>query len=203
VIASGLGELAPKALRIRIAEGAYRRNYGAQWLDADIRQHYLHDAATLSASEPLRPSDWFGYYLARPSVKVGHEALRSFSGELGLRWEAPLVDPEFLGSLSGSLRWHDYRGRRHLLRTLFADLLPKAIIDRRGKIAFNTALFGPYTREFAAEWDGRGTPAGVNGEWLKNHWQSSEVSAGTAPLLHHVWLAAQETRRLEDGARCQ
>jgi asparagine synthase (glutamine-hydrolysing) len=200
---SGLGELAPKALRIRAAEADYQEHYRAEWLDGELRQRYIHDAATLSAAEPLRPSEWFGYYLARPSVKVGHDAVRAFMAELGLRWEAPLVAPAFLGALTGSVRWHEYRGRRHLLRALFADLLPKAIIDRRGKVAFNAALFGPHTRAFAEEWDGTGVPAGVDGQWLKNHWQSSEVSAGTAPLLHHVWLRTQEIRSTREGARCR
>src|SRR5205814_6779919 len=114
-----------------------------------------------------------------------------------------LVDREFLGSLSGSVGWRQYRGRQHLLRMFFADLLPAEIIDRSTKVAFNSALFGPYTREFAERWDGTGTPAGVNGEWLKHHWQSANVSAGTAPLLHYVWLASEGSRQTLDGARCR
>lgn len=203
VLRRGVSALAPKALRIRAAESAFATDYRAEWLDADLRQHYIRDAATLVASEPLQPSRWFGHYLALPSVRVGHAAVRTFSAELGLRWEAPLVNAQFLGALGGTLRWHEYRGRRHLLRTLFSGLLPDEIIARRSKVSFNAALFGPYTREFAARWDGTGTPAGVKGEWLKNHWQSPQVSAGTAPLLHHVWLATQQSSSARGGARCR
>lgn len=198
----GLGELAPRRLRIRSAEADYTRNYGAEWLDADLRQRYFRDAAVLVASEPLLPSRWYGHYLSLPSVRIGHESLRAFKSGLGLRWQAPLVDREFLGALSGALSWHEYRGRRHLLRALFSELLPAQIIDRRTKVAFNTALFGPYTRKFAAEWSGEGTPAGVDSEWLKLHWQSSQVFAGTAPLLHHVWLARQRAQSTHPGSRC-
>jgi len=203
VLSRAVRELGSKAMRIRATEAEFHAHYRAEWLEPDIRRHYIRDAAALSAAEPLRPREWFGHYLARPAVKVGHEALRAFKSEFGLRWEAPLVDPFFLGALSGSVRWHEYRGRRHLLRTLFNDLLPAAIVERRGKVAFNSALFGPYTREFAARWDGTGAPEGVNGEWLKRHWQSGDVSAGTAPLLHHVWLATQRRRSTRDGARCR
>ena len=203
LLRAGIVELAPRPLRVRAAEHALARNYRADWLDADLRRRYFRDSATLAASEPLRPARWFGHYLSRPSVKVGHAAIRAFKARLGLRWEAPLVNPQFLGALAGTVRWHEYRGRRHLLRTLFSDLLPDEIIDRRTKVAFNSAFFGPYTREFAKGWDGTGTPAGVKGEWLKSHWQSDQISAGTAPLLHHVWLATQQSSSALGGARCR
>jgi asparagine synthase (glutamine-hydrolysing) len=199
----GMAEMVPRPLRRQAAEAALTRDYRTEWLDADLRQRYLRDAAELAAEEPLRPSDWFGHYLARPSVTVGHAAVRAFHARCGLRWEAPLVDTEFLGSMRASLRWYDYRGRRHLLRALFSDFLPDEIIDRRTKARFNGALFGPCTRDFAARWDGEGTPHGVDGEWLKEHWQSQTVSAGTASLLHHVWLASEGTRAGQAGARCR
>jgi hypothetical protein len=102
--------------------------------------------------------------------------------------------------MAGTVRWHEYRGRRHLLRELFADLLPAAIVERRGKVGFNNAFFGVHTRAFAERWDGTGTPEGVDARWLKDHWQSSTVSAGTAPLLHHVWLASERRRDKANGA---
>jgi asparagine synthase (glutamine-hydrolysing) len=187
-------ELAPRPVRVRAATAALATDYGAQWLEPDLRQRYLRAAAALDAAEPWRPSQWFAEYLARPGVTIGHRSLRAFKARLGLQWEAPLVDREFLGSLRGSLCWHDYRGRSHLLRTLFADLLPDAIIERRTKASFNTALFGPFTRAFAARWDGTGAPPGVDAEWLQQHWLSPSPSAGTATLLHHVWLAAEGSR---------
>jgi len=199
----GVTEMVPRPMRRRAAEAALARDYRAEWLDADLRQRYFRQAATLAADEPLRPSGWFGQYLTRPSVSVGHAAVRTYHARFGLRWEAPLVDPEFMGSMRAALRWYDYRGRRHLLRSLFSDLLPDEIIERRTKARFNSALFGPCTRDFAARWNGEGTPEGVDGEWLKAHWQSQPVSAGTASLLHHVWLAVEGTGTSRAGARCR
>jgi asparagine synthase (glutamine-hydrolysing) len=199
----GLLELAPRPLRGRSATAACVRSYGAEWLHPDLRQDYLRRVGELDASEPLRPSLWFGHYLARPHVTIGHASLQAFKARFGLRWVAPLVDQEFLGSLRGGLGWRDYRGRRHLLRSFFSELLPDEIIERRSKATFNTALFGPYTRAFAARWEGTGAPAGVDAEWLKQHWVSDAVSAGTAPLLHHVWLASEGGRAPDLGEPCR
>ena len=184
-------ELAPNPLRMRWTVDRLLRDSRAEWLDEDLDRRYVRVAASVAAAEPLRPGRWFDYYLSRPTVQIGHASLRSFKARHDLQWEAPLVDREFLGALKSWLRWHEYRGRRHLLRTVFSNL-PKDLIERRTKASFNTALFGTYTREFAEAWNGAGAPDGVDGEWLKQHWSSADVSARTAPLLHHVWLTAHE-----------
>jgi asparagine synthase (glutamine-hydrolysing) len=171
------------------------REASTPWLDESFAVGYRDVLARVALAEPLRPALWYDYYLSRPSVQIGHASLRAFKARHGLQWEAPLVDRRFLGSLKASVSWHGYRGRRHLLHTFFPDLPPE-ILDRRSKASFNSALFGEHTRAFAEQWNGDGVPEGVNAEWLKEHWQSAHVSARTASLLHHVWLAVHRNHAL-------
>ena len=183
--------LAPRAQRGRWLVEEIEEGYSPVWLVDDLRRDLIRRVALLQAEEPLRPSQWASYHLSMPNVWVGTHNVVTFAARFGLRWEAPLLSPEFMGALRGNVRWWEYRGRDILLRHHFADLLPPEILERRTKALFGDAYFGPYTREFARQWDGGGMPVGVDTEWLKDHWTNAEsIHAGTAMLLQSAWLAA-------------
>lgn len=192
-----LQSLAPWPMRETLLGRRLDRNYGAAWLSTDVRRDLLRKIARLDASEPLRARPYSEYALNLPARQIGHHNLRAVHARFGLRWQAPLYDLTFLGSLAG-LRWHDYQGRTEFLRRHFHDLLPVEIIERRTKAVFNGAYMGRSTRAFAQRWNGEGVPEGVDAEWLKDHWSNAtDIDVGTTTLLHRAWLATEGAVRSE------
>ncbi|MCU1459180.1 MAG: hypothetical protein JWL73_3272 [Actinomycetia bacterium] len=184
--------LAPHALRRRWATNEIDAAYGADWLHADLRRDLVARAAALAAEEPLSAADWGPYHLSMPRVWIGDHNVRAFAAAHGLRYEAPLMAPDFLAAVADQVPWWEFRGRDILLRHHFADVLPAAILERRTKSVFNEAYFGRHTRAFAARWDGTGLPEGVDARWLKDHWAGTgAIHAGTSMLLHQAWLATE------------
>ncbi len=162
-----------------------------------MRATLVARAAVLDAGEPLSPRRWLEHHLVLPWVAVGLRNLRALHAALGFRWEAPLLDLQFLGALVGSTRWWEYRGRAELLRRHFADLVAPEVAERTSKASFTSVLFGASTRAFATAWDGTGVPDGVRPDRLRAEWLTQAPHIGTAVLLHIAWLASAGVRRDE------
>jgi asparagine synthase (glutamine-hydrolysing) len=185
--------LCPRAVRRPTVVADITESYPTPWLSNELRQQLVERLVELYEAEPVPPARYPPYSLGLPWVRDAHENIRAFHVAYGLRWKAPLHDPSFLGSLCGTVAWHEYRGRTTLLRRYFSSLLPDEIIERRSKAVFNDAYFAAETRAFARRWDGAGVPDGVDGLWLKEHWtNASPIHGGTALLLHYAWLASED-----------
>ena len=61
---------------------------------------------------------------------------------------------------------------------LFGDVLPREVTHRTTKAVFSEAFFGPYAREFAERWNGRGLDTTlVDPQRLRDTWLGPEFDA--------------------------
>ena len=103
----------------------------------------------------------------------------------------PFLEPAFLAALAHDGACWGYAGRTDLMRMLFADLLPDAVLARSTKASFNKARFGATERAFASAWDGSGFNDDlVDVEGLRRHWLSVEPSSTSGLLMQAAWLAS-------------
>lgn len=125
----------------------------------------------------------------RPIVLTLH-GLDLLAADEGTRIVSPLLDLGFLASLGGFLGKRGVGGRTALMRALFGELLPEAVLTRATKATFGEAFCGPLTRALAKGWDGSGLdPELVNPDALRSYWgDGSDMRALglTAILLQAV-----------------
>ena len=111
----------------------------------------------------------------------------------GVTVHSPFLEPSYFVALAragGRWGWGD---RTDTMRALFADVLPEALISRRGKAEFSAPMFSNHTRAFAKIWDGRsGIDAGLlDGDGLRQVWTAPRPHSGSAMALQAAWLASQ------------
>jgi len=97
-----------------------------------------------------------------------------------------------VAATGGFLGW---TGRAATMRSLFGDLLPREVLERRSKALFANAVFTRHTREFARRWNGSGVDTTlVDTEALRDNWLSPTPHAPSMSLLQQAWLAQRGRR---------
>ena len=160
--------LTPRAVAIRMAEMA---EFGAMPLS-------------------WRASTW--WLLGRSAI---HALIQNYR-ELGVDYQAkvshPLLDTGFVAALAREGGLWGYPGRTALMRHLFSDVLPDALLSRSSKARFNTSRYTDVERDFARGWDGSGVDTGlVDVERLRAYWLSPNASSGPGLLMQSVWMQQQ------------
>lgn len=198
-----LGRAHAVAIAIAVAPTPLRRRHLARvfaddglqaWLRPDAREQHFHRVAADLVSEPLGWDASVRWLRRRRSSTVMAANHRALATEHDVSILDPLAHDAFLSALAAwGGRWGT-SGRTTALRALVGDLLPDSVLDRRSKALFNSAYFGPESREFARTWDGTGFDPGiVNAEALRREWLSPSPSAMSTPLLHSAWLSTVGT----------
>ena len=103
----------------------------------------------------------------------------------GAAVHSPFLAPSYFDALArAGGRW-GWGGRTETMRALFGDVVPEALISRRGKAEFSEPMFSNHTRRFARRWDGQSgiDPALVDGA-----------------ALRRIWTGPRDALRLGDGA---
>lgn len=183
---------APVALRA-MAE-TRRSPTPAPWLAPWVRAEW---ARTQGAARAHEPATWPAFLRwtrrERPAVLM-LETWELLAAERGAAHATPFWDPVFLRSLAVWGGRFGRGSRTQLMRALFGDLLPDAILARRSKARFSRAYFGEPTRRFAENWDGVIPGAQVvDRDTLRTHWFSDLPWTTSATLLQAAWLE-QNTR---------
>lgn len=158
--------------------------------------HDRRAALRIGADMAGSPRTWSARmrWLARRRIwAVTRQGMDRHASRHDARTYAPFVDRRFLavlGAVGGRLGIGD---RTAVMRLLSADLLPRALVNRETKAEFSEPYFGPYTRRFAQEWDGRSgiDPDVVDADALRAMWLSDRPHGLSAALLQSAWLATQ------------
>ena len=114
----------------------------------------------------------------------------------GVEFRAPMLAPRFTASLAQAGGWRGFGGRAATLRTLFGELLPADVIERRSKAVFSHAFFTDVTRRFAHEWSGEGLDESlVDADALRRTWTAPVVDFRSVLLLQSAWCNDHATAR--------
>ncbi len=151
-------------------------------------------AARVAREQASAPRTWAQRMLwsARwRTWRVTAESVALLGADHGAAVASPFLDPIYLASLArAGGRW-GWGNRTETMRALFGDLLPDALLTRRGKAEFSGALFGPETVAFARSWDGRSgiDPTLIDGDGLRRAWLADYPPFPTSMILQAAWLA--------------
>jgi len=192
VVTEAFKGVLPRPVR-RVVIGRRERNGLARpWLRPSALEQHARLMTADDVERPLR-YDRGTWFLSRQRFwGVAGTNQRETAAEYGLRTADPLLDPGFLAALARRGGGWGFTGRTAVMRALFSDVLPPEVLARRTKAAFNRAVTGPGTLEFAESWDGSGVdPDLVDPEVLRALWLSDSPTMPTGMLLHSAWLASQ------------
>ncbi|MHA7985482.1 asparagine synthase-related protein [Rathayibacter sp. CAU 1779] len=169
------------------------RDYAEQlpWITQKARRMLANDLA----AEERAPLHWGRETRAMASGRVAltlAHNLQLLADEYNVRVAHPLQSPAFMFALAREGGRWGYAGRTDLMRHLFSDLLPDALLSRSTKAHFGAVRWGTPEREFARSWDGGGVPDDlVDVEALRSEWLSERPAGASVPLLHAAWLHSQ------------
>ena len=179
----------------RVRAGRYAR--GRRWVQLPWLRppHDRRLAEAIAFDMAGSPRTWIARmrWLARRRMwPISQRAMDLYAGDHDVRTYAPLLDRGFLASLGAAGGRLGIGDRTAVMRLLGAELLPPALIDRETKAEFSESYFGPHTKRFAQEWDGRDgiDPDVVDADALRAMWLSDRPHGLSAALLQSAWLAA-------------
>ena len=161
------------------------------WLTADGAA-LAADRLARDAAAPLRWDRETVRLLGRRAAEVFTHNYDLVAKEHDVEVEHPLVAPEFVHALARAGGFWGYAGRTDLMRRLFVDLLPDAILARTTKAHFGQVRWGPPERTFARSWDGAGLDTRlVDATRVRAEWLSDRPAGASALALQAAWLVAE------------
>ncbi|MDQ7993993.1 MAG: asparagine synthase-related protein [Propionicimonas sp.] len=184
-----VGALAPRAAHRGWARRRVERAGLLAWLRPPHRDRALRDLAA-GTSEPLRWDRAVAGSLLRRPARILRQNLETTIAEYGHRPVNPFLDQEFALALAATGGPVGLGDRTTMMRRLFGDLLPPAVLGRQDKAAFGDTRWGSVERDFARSWSGAGLGDEVDPEVLRAAWLSDFPPPGAAFLLHAAWLAS-------------
>ena len=170
-----------------------RRRSGVDlpWLTSKAQGELI---ALSTAEDATMPTTWpkrVFWLVGRRYIEVMLRSMDVLAGEAGTRIVHPLLDARFVAAVATAPGPVGFPTRTGAMSTLFADLLPEAILGRDSKTSFDTIFWNRHARSFAAAWDATGVDATlVDIEKLRVTWLSPTPDARSATFLQAAWLAS-------------
>ena len=163
-----------------------------RWLTPE----FAKAAAAVAADEVLNRPLHFGAGVRLLRRHRSHVALLTTSAATAHGFDVslhqPLLEPaviEATAELGGPFGW---AYRPALLREVFSDVVPAAVIARTDKADFTDATFGPESRAFAESWDGNGLDTSlVIPEALRAAWLAPTGNALSLLALQQAYVASR------------
>lgn len=188
-----LRPLVPRPLlRARAARAPTRHGVPwSRWLAPPAARAHARSLAAELAAEPHTWSSRVRWKARRRRLALTRESFERLGADTGTLIVHPLLDPRAVDALARSGGRLGFGDRSATLRALFGDLLPRELLERPGKAAFDDVFWGPATRAFARRLleDGRpAVPALVDRRGLAESWTSARPPAVSLLLLQASWL---------------
>ncbi len=183
--------LEPGPLRTAGARRRLRRADLLPWLTAEGAA-LAADRLARDAAAPLRWDRETARLLGRHAAEIFTDNYALVAREHDVLVEHPLVAPGFVHALARAGGPWGYAGRTDLMRRLFSDLLPEALLARPTKAHFGQVRWGGPERDFARAWDGTGLDTRlVDVSRVRAEWLSDRPAGASALALQAAWLAAE------------
>jgi asparagine synthetase B (glutamine-hydrolysing) len=178
---------APPPLRRYALERRTEIHY--PWLRPDALQAVLARYAHQTSQAPLRWAAYLDWVRRLRYLRVGSASQETLAEDAGMLEVHPFLDPTFSAALASLPRRSRFADRTEAMRSLFGDLLPEAVIERRTKASFDRAFWNEPSRRFAAEWNGSGVDTDlVDPDALRSEWLSESPDPRSYTLAQSVWI---------------
>jgi asparagine synthase (glutamine-hydrolysing) len=186
--------LALSPRRLRAIEWRRRRSMPYPWLRPAGRK-LVHRAVARDAVEmPQRWNVSMGYWYRTRAYAGLINALPLVASDFDVGVTNPFLHPSVLRALAQAGGPTGFASRTAATTELFGDLLPKAILTRPTKASFSAPVWGPATRQFAAEWSGEGVDHRyVDAVALREEWLKPVPHYATMLLMQSAWLHEETT----------
>lgn len=175
----------PPSLRRRALE---RQVYLPHWLHQDAHRAYAEFRAASWATEPWRWDDRMRWYWRRRYVWGLQRSMALLAAEVDAEVIHPLLDGDFIAALGFTGGRDGLGDRTAIMRRVFGDLVPDALLTRDTKAFFDDVFWTPETRGFAARVGDVAYPDLVDLDRAKAEWQRQVPNFGSALLLQATWL---------------
>ncbi|WEG09169.1 asparagine synthase-related protein [Microbacterium horticulturae] len=168
------------------------------WLTSEGRQ------IAASYRWPIAPLNWSRALAAVVASRPARLVDTNLSGMIasnGLIPLHPLGHPRFVSALCGAGGLVGLGDRTAMMRSLFAGLLPDAVLARSSKASFDQTRWGPVEREFVQTWSGLGVSARfIDSDRLRDTWMSERPGSLSELHLHAAWLAQNNLPLVPHGS---
>ena len=185
-----LSQIGPRRARRPLVERRCRAVPASAWLRPEALSVAVRQLTDDHLEEPL---DWrksLAWYLKRRSVIAYQANRKALALSLGVDHADPLLDPGFVEAFARAGGRFGFSSRTQAMAFLAEDLLPRPVIERTTKAAFNAAYFTSASRRFAERWSGEGVDRDlVDVEALRAEWRKETPAALSFGLLQAAWLA--------------
>jgi asparagine synthase (glutamine-hydrolysing) len=171
------------------------------WLRAPAQRELNRRYGEELASEHV----WWGQQVRDTLWRARTRSMRNRTGRaLAATRNAMLVTPfaeeGVLRAAAAQYPRCAWRSREEAMTSLFADVVPLAVLRRETKASFFAPFVHRHSRAFIAGWAGDG----INGEivdrdGLRAEWSEPQVDGRTFGLLQQAWLDTRGGARRMDG----
>ena len=186
---SSLASMLPRPWRRGRIRQHLAQSLGLEWLRPAVRDDFLEGSAAQWADEPLAWGRSVKWLTSCRHVRLSVANMAGLASEADVFFAAPFLGPGFLDVLASAFGPLGPENRSAAMRALFGPLLPEALLARRSKAVFTLPAWGPWTKEFIANWGGDGIDDNlVDVEALRRHWAGERPSAMTFGLVQQAWL---------------
>ncbi|TAM69485.1 MAG: hypothetical protein EPN48_09000 [Microbacteriaceae bacterium] len=172
---------------MREAMGAARSS--APWLTA-AGVELLAETIQQLSREPLSWRRGVAAAVGSRAVRIGSQNFLAMARTFGLSPVNPFEDVAFATALGREGGFLGLGDRTALMRYLFHDLLPDAVLSRTTKAAFNETRWTERERDFVQNWNGSGVDRNfIDAERLRAEWLENGPLGLSDLHLHAAWLA--------------
>jgi asparagine synthetase B (glutamine-hydrolysing) len=179
----------PRPLRTRVVERFGQT--GVTWLTPEAGARVQRQWAEEYADEPRTWARRVRWLARRRYIALGRRGTQLIARDAGAHAVEPFFDPRFMAALAQAYGPLGPKSRAAAMRSLFADLLPEAVLARRSKGEYIGAYVTDTVRRFVGDFDGTGLDRSlVDPEALRRAWSHDRGILASAGLVQSLWLAS-------------
>jgi asparagine synthase (glutamine-hydrolysing) len=195
LVRHGLHAIAPVPVRRALQRRTADSGAASPWLAAEQALTTDVIMADDAAETPLDYRRSVVRHRRRRNVIAGQVNYGRVLADAQVDLVQPFYDAGFAAGLASSGGRLGHLSRTSLMRMLFSDVLPDAVLSRDTKARFGAVAVGETARQFMAEWNGEGVdPRVVDVEIFRQACLQPTPNFSVQALLQTAWLACHERR---------
>lgn len=170
------------------------------WFTDTGRATVLAAAVQQDAAEPRGLTGRMAWVRDLRYLGVGVAALDLVARDADVQIGHPLLDRGVWSAVCHAAHPIGFLSRTDAMRSMFAHLLPGAVLERASKAGFDEVFFRSPSRSLVRSWTGAGVPHDlVDVDALRAHWDTTAPLAQSFTLLQAAWLASSAEALAQDS----